>query len=240
MHGILTTLDVPSDGVLLVHSGIRSLSQQGFRAEAIVESMLEYLHHGTLLMPTMTWRTVTPANPIFDELETPSHTGVLSEIFRTGYSTARSLHPTHSVAGCGRHAEALLAGHHLGTTPVPAGSPYGLMRDYQSYVLMLGVGMDMCTAIHHAEEIIAPEIYVKPMSEAESYDLRARDGRVIAYQLRRHPRLPRRFEKFVPNFVDAGMTCGEIGAVPWSLIRVADLMKVVCAALLTDRQATLA
>ena len=239
MHGILATLDVPSDGVLLVHSGIRGLSRQGYKAEAIIESMLEYLHQGTLLMPTMTWRTVTPDNPVFDELETPSHTGALTELFRTRYSTARSLHPTHSVAGCGRHAGTLLAGHHLGTTPVPASSPYGLMRDYSSYILLLGVGMEMCTAIHHPEEMVAPEIYVKPMDQAEPYELRAHDGRIIPYSLRRHPRLPRRFEKFIPRLMAAGMKCGSLKDVPWSLMRVSDLMRIVFDHLLVDLHATL-
>ena len=236
---ILATLGVPSDGVLLIHSGIRGLSKQGYKAEEIIESTLEYMSEGTLLMPTMSWRSVTPSNPVFDELETPSHTGVLSEIFRTRYSTVRSLHPTHSVAGFGRNAGVLLAGHHLGTTPAPASSPYGLMRDYPAYILMLGVGIEMCTAIHHAEEMIAPEIYVKPMSDSECYTLRARDGREIPYKLRRHPRLPRKFDKFVSGFLAAGMQCGDVEGVPWSLIRVADLLKVTFSALLIDRNGTL-
>jgi aminoglycoside 3-N-acetyltransferase len=89
---------VPRDGVLVVHSAIAPLSRQGFRAEAIIEALLDYLSAGSLFMPTMTWRTVTPAHPEWDELATPSHTGVLTEVFRTRYATARSTHPTHSVA----------------------------------------------------------------------------------------------------------------------------------------------
>ena len=45
---------------------------------------------GNLFMPTMTWRTVTPDNPVWDEIDTPSHTGVLTEVFRTGYATRRT------------------------------------------------------------------------------------------------------------------------------------------------------
>jgi len=239
VNKILLALAVPTDGVLVVHSAMQALSRHGFKAEGIIESLIEYLHRGTLLMPTMSWRTVVPSNPVFDELETPSQTGVLSEIFRTSYSTARSLHPTHSVAGWGRDAAVLLASHHMGTTPVPASSPYGLIRDYPSYILLLGVGIEMCTAIHHAEEVIAPDIYVKPPSDSEYYELKARDGRIIPYQLRRHPRLQRRFDKFVPPLLAAGMQCGDIEGVPWSLIRVSDLMRVTFSALLVDRKATL-
>ena len=67
----------------------------------MIEALLGHLSGGTLVMPTMTWRTVTPDRPVWDELATPSHTGVLTEVFRTRYATARSIHPTHSVAACG-------------------------------------------------------------------------------------------------------------------------------------------
>ena len=75
-------------------------------------------------------------------MSTPSHTGVLTEIFRTRYATARSIHPTDSVAACGADAQRLVARHHLDDTPVSANSPYGLMRDDPAYVLLLGVGLE--------------------------------------------------------------------------------------------------
>jgi aminoglycoside 3-N-acetyltransferase len=222
-----------------VHSAIRGLSHQGYRAEALIEAMIAHVSSGTLLMPTMTWRTVTPANPVWDELATPSHTGIMSEIFRTGYATHRSLHPTHSVAGLGKHAQVLLAGHHLGTTPVPATSPYGLMRDYPSYILLLGVGLEMCTAVHHPEEMIAPDLYVKPIEESEPYTLRTRNGGLLEYRLRRHPRLPRDFLKFHPDLVAQGMSSGSHNSVKWHLFRLSDLMQLVFSRLIADPGATL-
>ena len=239
VKNILCSLPVAEDAVLLVHSAIRGLSHQGYRAEALIEAMITHVSSGTLLMPTMTWRTITPANPVWDELATPSHTGVMSEIFRTGYATHRSLHPTHSVAGWGKHAQVLLAGHHHGNTPVPGCSPYGLMRDYSSYVLLLGVGLEMCTAIHLAEETIAPEIYVNSEQQSEAYELKARNGCVIQYKLRRHARIHRHFEKFVPLLKTTGMSIGNVGGVQWLLLRLSDLMREVNKQLLLDPRATL-
>lgn len=236
---IFASIELPTDAVLIVHSAIRGLGQQGYRAEAIIEAMLDYLSRGTLLMPTMTWRTVTPANPVFDEILTPSHTGILTEIFRTRYASARSLHPTHSVAGFGEHAEKLLASHHIGDTPVSASSPYGLMRDYPSYAFLLGVGLENCTAIHHPEEMVAPDIYVKSREEAEFYELKSHDGSTSPYFLRRHRRLQRNFNKFQNDLIRAGMQNGNVGGVPWSLIRVSDIMQVVFQALIKDANATL-
>ena len=174
---ILEGAQVPHDGVLVVHSAIAALSRQGFRAEAMIEVLLDYLGAGTLVMPTMTWRTVTPASPYWDELVTPSHTGVLTEVFRASYATHRSIHPTHSVAARGTLASQLVARHHLDDTPVSANSPYGLMDGYSAYVLMLGVGLETCTAIHLPEETVAPDLYLRPREQAELYQCRDRLGR---------------------------------------------------------------
>lgn len=233
LQGILRDFRVPPDAVLVVHSAIGGLSRQGFRAEAMIEALLEHLKGGTLLMPTMTWRTVTPQNPVFDERATPSHTGVLTEIFRTRYATARSLHPSHSAAGAGPLAKTLLSTHHLGTTPVPATSPYALMRDYPAYILFFGVGLETCTAIHHPEEVIAPELYVKPLEQAERYELRPREGAPISYLSRRHLRpRERNFPKYGPLLAAQGkMVEGAIGGTPWKILRAADLLAEVFARL---------
>jgi len=231
---------MPTDAVLVVHSAMKGLSHQGFRAERIIEALIGYLNSGTLLMPTMTWRTVTPANPIFDELDTPSETGVLTEVFRTRYATVRSLHPTHSVAGYGTAAKTLLAKHHIGNTPVPSTSPYALMRDYHAYILLIGVGLEMCTAIHHPEEVIAPDIYVEPLEKAERYELRDRFGTKIQYSLRRHKRLDRSFPKFARLLSAKGqLFAGEIGGTPWVLMKEQDLLREVFAALIERPDATL-
>jgi len=241
--GIRVPLDaagVPRDGVLVVHSAFRGLSLAGWRAEAACEALLAEMPNGTVLMPTMTWRTVTPAQPVFSELATPSHTGILTEVFRTRFASHRSLHPTHSVAGGGPAAGALLSAHHLGTTPCPATSPYGLMRDYDAWILLLGVGMETCTAVHHAEEVIAPELYVRPMDQAEPYELIDRHGVSHAVQTRRHPRLPRDFGKFVPVLEGRGrLVRGQLPGTPWMLFAAKDLYRELFAALLRRRDAIL-
>src|SRR6266481_8254119 len=175
---ILERFGVPRDGVLVVHSAIAPLSRRGLRAEAIIEALIDYMRGGNLFMPTMTWRTVTPEQPHWDELGTPSHTGVLTEIFRTRYASGRSIHPTHSVAGLGPAAPLLLSRHHIDNTPVSANSPYGLMRDYEAYVLMIGVGLETVTAIHLPEETVNVDLYVRPAETARLYRCRDRHGTV--------------------------------------------------------------
>jgi aminoglycoside 3-N-acetyltransferase len=68
---ILQRFGVSRSSVLVVHSAIGILSRRSFRAEPMVGVLLEYLADGSLFMPTMTWRTVTPAHPSWDEIATP-------------------------------------------------------------------------------------------------------------------------------------------------------------------------
>ena len=237
---ILERIEVPPNGTLVVHSAIGRLSRNGFRAEAMIEALLNNLSDGTVIMPTMTWRTVTPERPVWDEVATPSHTGVLTEIFRTHYATARSIHPTHSVAAYGPQAQRLLARHHVDDTPVSANSPYGLMRDTPAYVLLLGVGLEACTAIHLPEESFAPEIYLRPAEQAELYECRDRYGVAHRVRTRRHWRLDRDFAKFGrPLERDGLMQSGKILGCQYSIFALRDLLDVVIPALHADPRATL-
>lgn len=185
---------MPRNGVLVVHSAFKTLARAGFRAEPFLAALADYMAPGTLLMPAMSWRAVNLASPVFDELATPSITGILTELFRRRLASRRSLHPTHSVAGLGTRLDALLGSHHLDDTPCSARSPWGLLDDYDAYVLLLGVEMDSCTLIHHVEETIAPELYLRP--DREQYLCRDRQGREVEVVTRRTLRLPRDFWQF--------------------------------------------
>ena len=237
---ILERFAVPPDATLVVHSAIAPLSRQGFRAEAMIETLLDYLAAGNLFMPTMTWRTVTVDNPHWDEMATPSHTGILTEIFRTRYAMARSIHPTHSVAGWGPAAALLLSRHHVDTTPVSGNSPYGLMRDYDAYVLTIGVGLECCTAIHLPEETINADLYVRPPEQVELYHCRDRHGVVHPVRTRRHPRLDRDFPQFAAPLAERGLLqTGNIAGCPYTLVALRDLLRHVFAALIENPRATL-
>jgi aminoglycoside 3-N-acetyltransferase len=240
LRPILERFGVPPDGVLVVHSAIATLSRQGFRAEAMIEALLEHMTAGNVFMPTMTWRTVTPDEPVWDELATASETGILTEVFRTRYAVGRSIHPTHSVAGWGPAARPLLARHHVDNTPVSANSPYGLMRDYEAYVLMIGVGLECCTAIHLPEETIAPDVYLRPTETAAVYQCRDRHGIVYAVSARRHWRLNRDFPQFALPLAAKGlMKTGEILGCPYTIVALRHLLREVFAALIDNPRATL-
>lgn len=236
----LRQAQVPPDATLVVHSAIARLSRRGYRAEEMIETWLRYLDCGTLVMPTMSWRIVTLASPYWDERATPSETGVLTEVFRRNYATHRSVHPTHSVAACGALAEELLSRHHVDTTPVSVNSPYGMMRDKSqpTYVLMLGVGLECCTAIHLGEELFAPDIYLKP--EIETYFCTNKDGLVHTVGTRRHRRMDRDFNKFKPALAERGqLQQGSWGDCSYLIVKLDALLNEVIACLAKTPTATL-
>jgi aminoglycoside 3-N-acetyltransferase len=238
---LLDRAGVPDDGVLFLHSAFRGLGAAGLRAEAFIEALIDYMRAGTLVMPTMTWRVVTAASPWFDERETASHVGILPELFRLHYSSHRSLHPTHSVAAYGRLADKLTATHHIADTPCALTSPYGIARQTDAHIVLLGIGLERCTAIHHAEEIVAADVYLFPPEQAETYWCRDRAGTVHEVRLRRHLRLNRDFPQFEAPLARAGrLRSGDLLGTRWLAVAQADLIAEVCAALERNPRAIIA
>ena len=228
-----------SDDTLIVHSAFAGLSRADYRAETVIEALLDALPNLTLLMPTMTWRTVTPENPNFDEMATPSHTGALTEVFRTRYASHRSIHPTHSTAALGPKADYMTRWHHLGETPCPPHSPFGRLAAVDAGILLLGVGFESCTAIHCWEEQINPDYYVKPRTEAAIYHCRDRNGIIHDVLARRHYRLNRNFNKFAPMLAEyENLGEGRIGPTEWLFCRSRALGDCVLASLAKNPKAT--
>lgn len=237
---ILERGEVPPDGVLVVHSAFGNLSHHGFRAESFIEALLEGLSGGTLMMPAMSWRICTPENPYFDELETPSIVGALSEVFRTRYATTRSIHPTHSFAGIGTLADELVAGHYAEETPCSPNSPIGRLPGADAHILLLGVWFESCTLIHYPEEQVAPDFYLRP-PDGVVYHCRDRFGVVREVQARRHWRLNRDFPKFGPRLAAQGkLVEDDLYGTHWGGCRAVDLCDTVFAALAERIDGTLA
>jgi aminoglycoside 3-N-acetyltransferase len=237
---ILLRAGISRQSNLVVHSAFAALSRQGWRAERFIEGLLDVIPDGTLIMPTMTWRTVTTEQRDWNELATASHTGVLSEIFRTRYAQARSIHPTHSVAAFGPQSTHLTSRHHLDEKPVSDNSPYGLMRGQNAFILLLGVGLEACTAVHLPEEDVAPEFYLRPPEETRTYPCRDRYGVVHDVRARRHQRLDRDFPKFSAPLAAKGLLqSGEILGCRYEITTMQDLLDEVYAALLRDPRGTL-
>jgi len=132
--------------------------------------LLELMHiltdKGTLLLPALTYESVTNEHPHFSVLESEPCVGLLPKTFMKMDGVLRSLHPTHSVCAWGANAEAITGKHRHDNTPVGPGSPFMLLPEYNGKILFIGDILHSCTFMHGIEEIVdAPYVMNKDMTE---------------------------------------------------------------------------
>ena len=88
----LKRLGIAPGDVVLIHTALKALDTPGVRAEEVIETLMELLTpSGTLLVPALSYETVTRENPVFDVKLTKSCIGALPECFRTGDAQYLSL-----------------------------------------------------------------------------------------------------------------------------------------------------
>jgi aminoglycoside 3-N-acetyltransferase len=184
MHEQLRALGVRDGGILLVHASMKSLGPVLGGPETVIQGLLSALGpRGTLLFPALSYISVTVQFPFFDVLNTPSCVGLLPEYFRTREGTIRSVHPTHSVSGCGVKAEELLSQHIQDVTPVGPHSPFRLISEMGGQILMLGCGLRPSTSMHGVEELVVPPYLYDNDVE---YDVTLANGQQTRLICRRH------------------------------------------------------
>lgn len=180
----LKALSIQPTDTLLVHSSLSALGHVEGGADTVVDTLLEAVCDGTLLMPALSYATVKPDGEAFSVCDTPSCVGAISEAFRTRCGVRRSMHPTHSVCAMGKRAEALLARHGETDTPVGVWSPFALLPQCGGKVLMLGCGLSPNTSMHGVEETAMPPYLLT--TDAALYRLIDEEGRETQKAYYRH------------------------------------------------------
>jgi len=172
----LRRLGIRAGDTLLVHTSIKGLAAPGLTPDDIIHALTEVLTpEGTLLVPALSYSTVTRENPVFSLKDTPACIGALPERFRTAFAQCRSVHPTHSVCGWGRDALALTKDHFRDTTPVGRHSPFMRLPERGGKILMLGCGLRPNTFMHGVEEAAGASY---PL-DTEAVTYRIDDGKLV-------------------------------------------------------------
>lgn len=181
----LRALGIRPGDTVLMHSSFRSLGGIEGDAAGFFDAFLDLLGpQGTLVLPTLSYRTIYGGNPFFIN-ETPACVGWLPEYFRTSVEgVRRSLHPTHSCAAVGRERDFLVQGHEWDHTPVGANSPFRKMPLIGGKQLMLGCGLAPCTMMHGVEETVMPPYLLT--DDATDYPVTGYDGVQRVMSVRRH------------------------------------------------------
>lgn len=143
----LRALGVSAGDLIQAHSSLSSFGYIEGGASAVVDALLESVAPGgTVMVPTFNHG----AEEIFDLHASPSHNGAISETFRHRPEAVRSFHPTHAYAAIGPLAAELCA-NHLEAGTFTMDSPLGKLARRGGWLLLLGVGMNRCTAAHLGE-----------------------------------------------------------------------------------------
>ena len=143
---------LPTDTVL-VHTSLRAIGPVEGGADGLIDAFCGYLTEGLFLVPTHTWDNVNRENPVYDVRSAVPCIGTLPRVAALRQDGVRSLHPTHSIWGWGREAEAFLAGEENACSPSPAGFAWARLADRNAKILLIGVGNNRNTFIHAVDEI---------------------------------------------------------------------------------------
>jgi len=143
----------PGD-VVLMHSSMKALKTEMTPGCFLHELMQALTEEGTLLLPSLTYDTVTLEHPYFSINESEPCVGILPLTFFRMEGVVRSMHPTHSVCAMGANAKALTGKHFRDNTPVGPNSPFMLLTDYGGKLLFIGDILYSCTFMHGIEEIV--------------------------------------------------------------------------------------
>jgi aminoglycoside 3-N-acetyltransferase len=161
----LRELGLKRGDIVGVHSSLSSFGYVEGGADAVIDALLEVVgKEGTIAMPThsnnlervelsseekaagVSWLfKILPYNPE----ETPCTTGIIPETFRKRPGVIRSHHPDQSIAAIGPKAKEITS---AGDGRSLAG--WKVLLELDGYVLLIGVDLGVCTAMHLAESMV--------------------------------------------------------------------------------------
>lgn len=168
VHGLRGT-GLDRGDALFIHSSLKGLGYIDGGAMTVIDAFQELVGpEGTLVFPTFTIdgsMAATLADPdrVFDVVESSSTVGAITNAFRRMPGVHRSVHPTHSVAAWGRHAEWLTRDHHLATSNFGTDTPFGRFLEIKGKILGLGIGFGPVTFYHVVEDLhpgLFPGVYL--------------------------------------------------------------------------------
>lgn len=211
---------------VLVHSSFKALGDVENGAQGFFEALFAAVGEtGTVVFPTLSFTPVCQTL-VFDQANTPSCVGYLSETFRKLPGVRRSIHPTHSCAAIGPETAYLLNGHENDRTPNGQNSPFTKLPLIGGKILMLGCGMAPMTTMHAVEETVG-DMFLS--EDTREYTLILADGTSVKQQHRGHDfvgkKIGQHYSRLEETLPAHAFQRGMVGAAPSFLIDAAELWK---------------
>lgn len=181
MHQQLAALGLRRDDTVLIHTSLHALGPVAGGADGVIDAFCSYLSKGLFLVPTHTWASVGPHQPVYDVRTARPCIGALPTAAAFRPDGVRSMNPTHSIWAHGKNAADFVAGEERITTGTAPESCWGRLDAVGAKILLIGVTNQRNTYFHALEERFGV-----PDRLGELYDtlLIDADGRRIAGRMR--------------------------------------------------------
>jgi aminoglycoside 3-N-acetyltransferase len=225
---------------VLMHSSLKSLGYVKGGANTVIAAVMELVREqGLFMVPTFTFTNFTP---FFDCQNTPSQMGLITETLRLREDSVRSWHPRHSVGVLGEKAKQVVSGH-LQAGSAGRGSPIDKLAKQGGYVLLLGVGHTVNTAIHTAE-VYAELPYLYTVKDSPNFPEQAvvkiPKGEKIKVNLAPYPTCSEGFWKLEPVMRERDeIQYGKVGQAHSQLMRAQNVIDTASSLLREDPGALL-
>jgi aminoglycoside 3-N-acetyltransferase len=229
----LRRLGVRPGDTVFVHTALSRIGHVVGGPETVVRAVQRVVgDHGTILMPAFSWGGLVldyvRQSPVFDVQTTPCALGTIPEAFRHATATHRSLHPTHSVAGWGRLAEELLAGHEAAGGPFGRGTPFVRCLEAGGRGLVVGARVHNYTTLRAIEDERHDYPYPIYWPKTFTLDVIDRTGRRLSVNTKVHNPLLgpyRNGDLLIPHLKAQGLLVeGRVGRAAAYLIEGKDLL----------------
>jgi aminoglycoside 3-N-acetyltransferase len=161
--GAFRAIGLSSGDSVIMHSRLSTLNGFTGQPRDIIDSVRDVIGPaGTLLMVSLPYRSSTrlylESRPRFDVRRTPSHMGLLTEIFRRDKGVLRSASPTHPVLAQGRLAEWFVAGHDAAEHPCGDDTPFSRLVEADARLLFFDLPLTGFTFLHYIEHAVRDEL----------------------------------------------------------------------------------
>jgi len=212
---LFRNLGVGKGADVFVHSSLSSLGYVVNGPFDVIDALIQIIdtNIGTILMPAhsgqltdpVSWKAPAIKEELIDIVKTnmmPFNKnltpirgrGIIPETFFKYPNVERSNHPLNSVIAMGRSAQYFTEVHDL-HAPEDLNSPIGRLYKREGNILLIGVGLSRCTAIHLAEYLVdVPYLY-----ESELKVLTTKNGKNTFTKIKRYPNGSEHFDKLMPD-----------------------------------------
>ena len=178
-------MGINAGDTVLIHSSLKGIGHLSGGVEDVVKAFQEVLTaDGTMIMPTYAY---CYNGEVFNVNESPSKTGLLTEVFRTMPGVYRSWHPTHSMSAWGKHAEYVCKDHEK-VEPYGLESPLHKFLSLDGKVFLLGVLHDSSSIIHLTEKLAGlPYLHLGNAHHKPAFEVMTPVEELITVKVREFP-----------------------------------------------------